>query len=176
MSFTDLIFRLMSCEPVERLQQCFRVALPAIDTISDLCVQPLVLRDLFFSEEHCHFTARRLGAFTCSAGMLSCPPYHGNIFLFAAQPALLEEAPFLNTVFFLMLSLDLPPLALAQCLALTRFGYWSNDRQTFFSDLCQSCQGLSIRWGVATRDYHGLGTVYITIQGDHIVSFCFMQA
>ncbi len=81
--------------------------------------------------------------------MLPCPPDHGNIFSAAAQPALLEEAPFLNTVFFFMLSRDLPPLALEQFLARARFGYWSNDRQTFFSDLRQSCQGLPIKWGIA---------------------------
>jgi hypothetical protein len=176
MSFADLIFRLMSGEPVDRLQQRFRVALQAVDTINDLCAQPIVLRDWFFSEEHCHLTARLLGAFTGFAGVLPCPPDHGNIFLLAAQPALLEEAPFLNTVFLLMLSRNLHPLALAQCLARARFGNWSDDRRTFFSDLRQSCQGLSIRWGIATRDSHNLGTVYITFQGDHIVSFHFMQA
>jgi hypothetical protein len=176
MSFADLIFRFMSGEPAERLQQRFSAALQAVDTINDLCAQPLVLRDWFFSEEHCHLTARLLGAFTGSAGVLPCPPDHGNIFSAAAQPALLEEAPFLNTIFFLMLSRDLPPLALAQCLARARFGYWSNDRRTFFSDLRQSGQGLPIKWGIATRDSHDLGTVHITFQGDHIVSFRFMQA
>ncbi len=87
-----------------------------------------MLRDWVFSEEHCHLTARLLGAFTGSAAVLPCPPDHGNIFSAAAQPALLEEAPFLNTVFFFMLSRDLPPLALAQCFARAQFGYWSNDR------------------------------------------------
>jgi hypothetical protein len=134
----------------------------------------LVLRDWFFSEEHCHLTARLLGAFTGSAGVLPCPPDHGNIFLATAQPALLEETPFLNTVFFLMLSRDLPPLALAQCLARARFGYWSNDRRTFFSDFRQPGQGLSIKWGITTRDSHDLGTVHITFSGDNIVSFRFI--
>jgi hypothetical protein len=96
MSFADLIFRLMSGEPVDRLQQRFSAALQAVDTINDLCAQPLVLPDWFFSEEHCYLTARLLGAFTGSAGVLSCPPDHSNIFLAAAQPALLEEAPFLT--------------------------------------------------------------------------------
>ena len=99
MSPADLIFCLMSSEPVERLQQRFSTTLQAVDILNDLCAQPLVLRDWFFSEEHCHLTARLLGALTGSAGVLPCPPDHGNIFL----PALLEEAPFLNTVFFLML-------------------------------------------------------------------------
>jgi hypothetical protein len=170
MSFADLIFRFMSSEPAERLQQRFSAALQAVDTINDVCAQPLMLRDWFFSEEHCHLTARLLGAFTGSAGVLPCPPDHDTIFSAAAQPALLVEAPFLNTVFFFMLSRDLPPLALAQCLARARFGYWSNDRQTFFSDLRQSCQGLPIKWGIATRDSHdqrpGHGSFYIS-RGPH---------
>ncbi len=132
-SFADLIFRFMSGEPAERLQQRFCAALQAVDTINDLCTQPLVL------------------------------------------PALLEEGR-LNTVFLLMLSRDLPPLALAQCLARARFGYWSNDLRTFFSDFRRSGQGLSIKWGITTRDSHDLGTVCITFSGDHIVSFRFMQA
>jgi hypothetical protein len=74
MSFADLIFRFMSGEPAERLQQRFSPALQAVDTINDLCAQSLVLRDWFFSEEHCHFTARLLGAFTGSACVLPCPP------------------------------------------------------------------------------------------------------
>jgi hypothetical protein len=48
MPFADLIFRLMFGEPVERLQQRFRVVLQTVDTINDLCAQPLVLRDWFF--------------------------------------------------------------------------------------------------------------------------------
>jgi hypothetical protein len=86
MTFADLMFRLMSSEPVERLQQRFCVALQAVDTINDLSVQPLVLRYSFFSEEHRHLTARLLEAFTGSAGVLPCPPDHGNIFLVAARP------------------------------------------------------------------------------------------
>jgi hypothetical protein len=78
MSFADLIFRFMSGEPEDRLQQRFSAALQTVDTINDLCAQPLVLRDWFFSEQHCHLTARLLGAFTGSAGVFpslnSVPP------------------------------------------------------------------------------------------------------
>jgi hypothetical protein len=84
----------------------------------------------------------------------------------------------MNTVFFLMPCLDSssPALALAHCLAQVRFGYWSDDRRTFSSDLSQSGQGLSIKWGIDTRVSHDMGTAYITFQGDHIVSFRFVQA
>jgi hypothetical protein len=97
MTFADLLFRFMSGDPAERLQQRFCVALQAVDIINDLCVQPLLLRDWFFSEEHCHLTAGLLGAFTGFAGVHPCPPDHCTCFLSASQPALLDEAHFLNT-------------------------------------------------------------------------------
>ncbi len=70
MSFADL-FQFMSGEPAERLQHRYRFSLRAVEIINDLCEQPLLLRDWFFSEEHCALTARLLGAFTGFAGALA---------------------------------------------------------------------------------------------------------
>ncbi len=79
-------------------------------------------------------TTRLLSAFTGFAGMQTCPPdpclYHQT----TSQPALLDEAPTLNTI-ILTLSKDLPPLALAQCLARARFSYWSDDHLIFPIDV-----------------------------------------
>jgi hypothetical protein len=52
MSFADLLFQFMSGEPADRLQHRYRHSLQAVDIINDLCAQPLLLRDWFFSEEH----------------------------------------------------------------------------------------------------------------------------
>jgi hypothetical protein len=71
-----------------------------------------------------------------------------TVYQTVSWPAILDEAPFLNTIFFLMVHRDLPPLALAQCLTRARFGYWSDDRRTFFTERKgdNHGQGLSIRW------------------------------
>ena len=69
--------------------------------------------------ENCYLTTRLLlGAFTGSAGMQTCPQDPRLFHPITSQPALLDEEPFLNMLYFLMLSKDLPSLALAQCLAL----------------------------------------------------------
>jgi hypothetical protein len=129
MSFADLLFQFMSGHVTmsfggpsptflfqfihsDRLQHRYRHSLQAVDIINDLCAQPLLLRDWFFSEEHCALTTRLLGAFTGFAGTLMCPPDPDQFFSTVSQLALLDEAPFLNTIFFLMLSRDLPPLLL----------------------------------------------------------------
>ena len=90
-----------------------------------------------------HATARRLHRLHWRADVPSRPlPLPPNYI-----PALLDEAPFLNMIYFLMLSKDLPPLALAQCLALARFGYWSDNRRIFFPDRRLHGQGLFKQMG-----------------------------
>jgi hypothetical protein len=95
MSFADLLFRCMS-----DTQIIHNATLQAIDIIHELCAQLLVLLDWSFSEEHCSLTTRLLSAFTGFTGMQTCPPdpclYHQT----TSQPALLNEAPFLNTIYF----------------------------------------------------------------------------
>ncbi len=61
MSFADLLFQFMSGEPADRLQHRYRHSLQAVDIINDLCAQPMLLRDWYFSEEHCALTTRLLG-------------------------------------------------------------------------------------------------------------------
>ena len=68
MSFADLLFRCMS-----DTQIIHNATLQAIDIIHELCAQLLVLLDWSFSEEHCSLTTRLLSAFTCFAGMQTCP-------------------------------------------------------------------------------------------------------
>jgi hypothetical protein len=132
------------------------------------------LQEWHFSEEHCHLTARLLGAFTGSAGIQASPPDPCR-FSVVSHPALLDEAPFITPLFFLMLNMDLPPLALAHCLASARFGVWSDDRRIFFPSCSSNGQGLAIRWGVITREAHDLGSVVGTFAGDQIASFRFSQ-
>ena len=151
MAFADLLFCTMSGDSTERLQQRFIIPLQAVDILNTLCAQPLVLRDWFFSEEHCYLTARLLGAFTGFAGVQLCPADTANFFSVVSVPALLDEAPFLNAILFLMLNRSLPPLALAQCLSRARFGYWSDDRRTFFPERADRGQGLPIGWGMKLR-------------------------
>ena len=177
MSFADLLFRCMSGEPADRLRLRFTKALQAVDIINDLCTQPLALQDWAFSEEHCYLAARLFGAFTGFAGVQMCPPDPQNFFQIVSQPTPFEdEAPFLNTIFYLMLSRELPPLALAKCLVRARFGFWSDDRKVFFPNQHHHGQGLANRWGLTTKEANDLGTVCVTFEGDNITSFRFSHA
>ncbi len=149
-------------ESADRLHLLYNDSLQEVDIINELCEQPLVLLEWHFSEEHCATTARLLCAF---------------MGLGVSHPALLDEAPFLNTVLYIMISNDLPPLALAQCLAGARFGFWSDDRRIFFPTRpLQAFQGLSIGWRMVTREAHDLGAVVITFVGDITLSFRFVHA
>ena len=76
---------------------------------------------------------------------------------------------------FLLLSRDLPPLALARCLSRARFGFWSSDRRSFFPSRPHG-QGHQMRWAVKTEDTQDLGAVHVTFVGLDIVSFHFEQA
>jgi hypothetical protein len=162
MSFADLLFQCMAGEPVDRLQWRYHEALQAVDIIQELCSDPLVLREWHFSEEHCYLTTRLLGAFTGFAGIQASPPDPCLFFSAVSHSAFLDEAPFLTPLFFLLLNKDLPPLALAHCLASARFGVWSDDRRIFFPSRSSHGQGLSIRWGVTTKEAHDLGTVVVS--------------
>jgi hypothetical protein len=145
MYFADLLFHSMAGESVDRLRRRYHESLQAVDIIQDLCSDPLVLLEWHFSEEHCYLTARWLGAFTGFAGIQKSPPDQCFLFSAVSHPACLDEAPFLTPIFFLLLKKDLPPLALAHCLAGARFGIWSDDRRIFFPSRTSHGQGLSIR-------------------------------
>jgi hypothetical protein len=159
----------------QRLQQHSHLSLQAVDFINNLCTQPLVLRDWHFPEELCHLTIRLLGAFTGFGGAQTCAPEPDNLAQVVAAPALPhDEALFLNSIFFLMLSRDLTPLALAQSLARARFGHWSDDRRTFFTLDYHVGQGLLIRWAIRTKEAQDLGVSVGDFQGlsNNLVQIC----
>ncbi len=136
----------------------------------------MLLRDWFFSEEHCALTTRLLCAFTGFAGAPMCPPDPDQFYSTVSQPALLDEAPFLNTILFLMLSRDLPPLALAQCLARARFGYWSNDRSTFFQSGDVTAKAFQIDGGCLRGKHTTWGQYTSHLKETVLLPYCAIPA
>ena len=175
MSLCDLLFRFMSGQEEQYVQRHHRLSLQAVDIINDLCAQPEVLQEWGFPPEHCLVVSRQLGIFTGFGGLQHCAPGSTDLGQPFPQPAELDEAPFLNQMMFLLLSRDLPPLALARCLSRARFGTWSPDRRSFFPSRPHG-QGQQMRWAVRTEDTQDLGVVHVTFVGVDIVSFCFEQA
>jgi hypothetical protein len=175
MSLCDLLFRFMSGQEEQYVQRHHSISLQAVEIINDLCAQPDVLQDWGFPPEHCRVTARQLGVFTGFGGLQHCAPDRADLGQPFPQPAELDEAPFLNQMMFLLLSRDLPPLALARCLSRARFGSWSSDRRSFFPARPHG-QGQQMRWAVRTEDTQDLGVVHVTFVGVDIVSFRFEQA
>ena len=175
MNLCDMMFRFYSGQSETVVRQRHRVSLQAIEIINDLCTQPLVLREWGFSEEHCRVATASLGSFTGFAGVQFCPPDPPDLRAALPQPAQIDEAPFLNSVLFLLLSKDFPALTLIQCLARARFGTWSEDYQTFFPER-RPGQGLEHRWAIQTTRAQDLGTVCVTFVGTNVDSFRFEEA
>mmetsp|Transcript_41001 Transcript_41001/g.85559 ORF Transcript_41001/g.85559 Transcript_41001/m.85559 type:complete len:1077 (-) Transcript_41001:1365-4595(-) len=175
MNLCDMMFRFYSGQSEAVVRHRHRTSLQAIEIINDLCTQPLVLREWGFSEEHCRVAAVSLGSFTGFAGVQFCPPDPSDLRAALPQPAQIDEAPFLNSILFLLLSKDFPALALIQCLARARFGTWSADYRTFFPER-RPGQGLEHRWAIQTTKAQDLGTVCVTFVGADIDSFRFEAA
>ena len=175
MSLCDMLFRFYSGQTEAQVRQRHSTALQAIEIINDLCAQPLILREWSFSEEHCRLATSLLGSFTGFAGVQQCPPDPPELRAALQQPAQIDEAPFLNSVLFLLISRDLPAVALVQCLSRARFGTWSADRRTFFPT-DQPGQGLQHRWAIQTTRAQDLGTVHVTFRGSDVESFRFEEA
>jgi len=175
MNLCDMMFRFYSGQSETVVRQRHRTSLQAIEIINDLCTQPLVLKEWGFSEEHCHLATASLGTFTGVAGVQYCLPDPPHLRAALPQPAQLDEAPFLNSVLFLLLSKELPALTLIQCLARARFGTWSADRRSFFPTR-QPGQGLQPRWAIQTTRAQDLGSVCVTFVGTSIDSFRFEDA
>ena len=175
MTLCDVLYRFMSNQPEQHVRERHRTSFQAVEVINDLCAQPLVLREWGFSEEHCRVTATQLGVFTGYDGLQHCPPDPISLRDGIPQPAQIDEAPFLNPMLFLLMNRNLPPLALAQCLARARFGSWTSDYCTFFPER-QPGQGLQMRWAVKTEAAKDLGTVHVTFAGTEIESFRFETA
>ena len=175
MNLCDIIFRFYSGQPDWMVRQRHSTSLQAIEIINELCAQPHVLREWGFPEEHCRVATLLLGNFTGFAGVQYCPPDPPDLRAALPQPAQIDEAPFINSVLFLMLSKDFPALTLAQCLSRARFGTWSADYRTFFPEQ-RPGQGLQHRWAVQTTRAQDLGTVRVTFLGSDIDSFHFEEA
>ncbi len=56
---------------------------------------------------------------------------------------------------------------MAECLARARFGFWSEDRRTFFPDSAQNA-AFGIRWGVMTKEVKDLGVLRVSFVGASI--------
>ena len=89
-----------------------------------------------YSAEQVGDTVRQLGMFAGSAGLQACTPDDEGFQRMAdRRPACLDEAPFMVPLLFLLVSRQFSVLAVAECLSRARFGFWPEDRRTFFPEL-----------------------------------------
>ena len=167
MNLCDMMYRFYSGQSEMVVRQRHHTSLQAIEIINELCTQPFVLKEWGFSEELCQVAVNSLGTFTGFAGVQYCLPDPPSLRAALTQPAQIDEAPFLNSVLFLLLSKELPALTLIQCLARARFGTWSADRRIFFPEQ-QPGQGLLPRWAIQTTRAQDLGAVCVTFVGSNV--------
>ena len=167
-----LVFsRVATAEVVRRHGDTFQ----ALEIVHDMVVQPAVLTGFGFSEEQCATTVQLLGAFAGSGGIQACAPDDAALRSRAAKQAgHSEEAPFMVPLLFLLISRQFPAMAAAECLGRARFGFWSDDRRTFFPDLSPSAS-IGVRWGVLTKPVLDLGAVCVSFVGPAIDAIRFVD-
>ena len=126
-----------------------------------MLARPAVLAAFGYSAEQTTTALQFFGSFVGFGGLDTVEPDDAALRRVAdRRPRALEEAPFLQPLLFLLLCRRLPLLALADCLARARFGFWSADRRTFFPDL-PAPHAAGLRWAVRTIHTHDLGRSYL---------------
>jgi hypothetical protein len=170
----DVLFLVFSRVATAEITRRHGETFQALEIIHEVVAQPEVLAGLGFSEEQCATTVQLLGTFAGSGGISACAPDDPALRSRAAamRAGRSEEAPFMVPLLFLLLSRQFPAMAAAECLGRARFGFWSEDRRTFFPDLHQSAD-VGVRWGVMTRQVQDLGAVCVSFAGPAIDSIRF---
>ena len=80
---------------------------------------------------HCRIAARQLSVFTDFGGLQHFALEHADLGQPFPQPAKLDEPPFSQPDDILLLSRELPPLALAWSFSRARFESWYSDCRSF---------------------------------------------
>jgi hypothetical protein len=101
----DVLFMVYSRASLDAVLRRHGVTLEAFEIIHDVVARPSVLEVLGYSVERVGDTVRQFGMFAGSEGLRSCPPDDEG-FRRAAdrRPALLDEAPFMVPLLFLLVS------------------------------------------------------------------------
>ena len=154
----DILFLCFSRQPARNIQQRHGPALQAFELLHELVEQPGVLDAFGYSEEQVATTVLLLGNFVGARGLATCEPDAWAHRQRADRRAPAEEAPFLQPLLFQLLCRRLPLLALADCLACARFGFWSQDRRSFFPGSPPD-QPSGLRWAVQTVRTNDFGVV-----------------
>jgi hypothetical protein len=133
-----------------------------------------VLDAFGYSDEQVATTVRLLGDFVRARGLGTCEPDACVHRQRADRRARAEEAPFLQPLLFQLLCRRLPVLALADCLAYARLGFWSPDRRSFLPDLLPD-QSSGLRWAVQTARSKDFGVVVVSFSGPAIDAVSFEE-
>ena len=132
----DVLFMVYSRASLDAVLRRHGATLEAFEIIHDVVARPSVLEVLGYSAEQVGDTVRQLGMFAGSAGLQACTPDDEGFQRTAdRRPACLDEAPFMVPLLFLLVSRQFSVLAVAECLSRARFGFWPEDRRTFFPEL-----------------------------------------
>ena len=157
----DVLFLCFSTQDTQSIQRRHGAALEALELLYEMLARPTVLTAFGYSAEQTTTALQFFGSFVGFGGLDTVEPDDAALRRVAdRRPRALEEAPFLQPLLFLLLCRRLPLLALADCLARARFGFWSADRRTFFPD-SPAPHAAGLRWAVRTIHTHDLGRSYL---------------
>ena len=164
----DVLFLCFSKQDSQSIRRRHGPALEALELLYEMLARPAALAAFGYSREQTDTTIQFFGKFVGAGGLDSLEPDDWWLRRAAdRRPQSLEEAPFLQPLLFLLLSRRLPLLALAECLSMARFGFWSADRRTFFPDVPTAHTG-GLRWAVQTMHTADFGHVVVSFSGPAI--------
>ena len=172
----DILFLTFSNRSLQEVQRRHGPALQALELLYQLVDNPSVLAELGYSAEQTTTAVDFFGMFIGAQGLQPHPPDDWRLRdEAAALRGPRDEAPFTVQLMFLLLSRQLSLLALAECITRARFGFWSEDRRSFYPDpLPQAVFG--VRWGMVTASVRELGRVVVSFTGAFIDAVRFEEA
>ena len=172
----DILFLTFSNRSLQEVQRRHGPALQALELLYQLVDNPSVLAELGYSAEQTTTAVVFFGMFIGAQGLQPHPPDDWRLRdEAAALRGPRDEAPFTVQLMFLLLSRQLSLLALAECITRARFGFWSEDRRSFYPDpLPQAVFG--VRWGMVTASVRELGRVVVSFTGASIDAIRFEEA
>ncbi len=158
------------------MQQRHEPALQALELSYKVVANPGVLAQLNYSAEQSATAVSLFGNFIGLDGPLHVPLDDWDLRREVdMRPHQRGEAPFTVQLLFLLISRHLPIMALAECISRALFGFWSQDRRTFFPDPLPAGV-FGVRWGIHTVSAREIGHAVVSFTGAFIDAVRFAEA
>ena len=121
----DVLFRFLHGQPAGQVAFEHRATSEMLDVVVDICNQIRVLREWQYSDEQCAWAQERLGIL-CGWGRRFPAISDGPLPVLILEQNIIE-APFINSMLFLLISPEFDIVRLGAMLASARRGRWARE-------------------------------------------------